>query len=952
MKESRVTAHRVVFWLCLFPVAFLPFSSAIADCPVSLSVGGRDAQSLMDVTVSTAGNCGGSNVGVEVDGLGAGHYACDNPFSPQGITPSCTNTFKVDTSCWGSGPHVVTGYAHCGFKDTDDFCRPHSGESTASASFNNRPTASLSISGADAFGKATVSIHAHFQTLTNGRQYVRLVRNGDINDVVAEARPPDGVQDFDWSPPFDLNCLTGELQLQSVAMTCGAHWSVIGGNPVPSDPSLIGYSGLQNVVTEQKPSASLSIGPPDESGVAIATVTGTFKYLLAGRRYVRLFRNGDISDVVRQERPADDQSSVTFEVSIGPFCGTPPPYRAAAMTCGAHWSVIGGNPVPSDPAFIGYSGEMTPEDLDKPSVGVSLEKGAMGANGTRKIKATVDFDFKQTSGKLTLDLKTWTDAAGQTHPGYTLQTWTSIPNTSSPVTYEFSPPSGARQVLVVATAEACGKATAEASIECGCEGTNDPVYFADGNVRVTDVDPLPMIAGHRLVRTYNSDEQVVAPFGRGWTTPFERRMILNTDNDEQLVSLVTASDEVVTFRGTGSTFRQTWPRSDRAPGTLVYDSIAGTYAHRAAGSSEVAVFRASDGRLVALRDLPTGHEAQFTYDAQGLPQTLTDSWSGTSWNITADTANRRIASIVVSGRPDLLWSYAYDADGNLLTVTAPGDNTWRTYEYSANRMTASYDGTGDLIESHTYDADGYGVSSTGPGDEIASIAYNLPGSVAQEQVTRVTYKTGATADYALRPVGGAHRVVRATGGCSSCGAGDATYVHDEKGRVIREQGPDGYVAVKTYTATQLASQEQYLKPAGCDPATDAQRCRLDPDALATALLESTVATIQTTFTYADPLWPDRVTRVVRPSVRAPGSERREDYVYHPTTGALTRTTVRGWTGDPPTPTERITTTTYYGVGNLSPPSIRAARSHQRGSRSLSRRVRPNRSMDHGPTWRT
>jgi YD repeat-containing protein len=54
---------------------------------------------------------------------------------------------------------------------------------------------------------------------------------------------------------------------------------------------------------------------------------------------------------------------------------------------------------------------------------------------------------------------------------------------------------------------------------------------------------------------------------------------------------------------------------------------------------------------VALRDLGTGHEAQFTYDAQGLPLTLTDSWSGTSWQLTADTPYRRIWSIEVSGRP-------------------------------------------------------------------------------------------------------------------------------------------------------------------------------------------------------------------------------------------------------------------------------------------------------------
>ena len=86
----------------------------------------------------------------------------------------------------------------------------------------------------------------------------------------------------------------------------------------------------------------------------------------------------------------------------------------------------------------------------------------------------------------------------------------------------------------------------------------------------------------------------------------------------------------------------------------------------------------------------------------------------------------------MSGHPDLVWSYAYDGDGNLLTVAAPGGGVWRTYEYAGNRMTASRDALGNLIESHSYDVGGYGTSSTGPSDEIAGIEYNLPGIVPDE----------------------------------------------------------------------------------------------------------------------------------------------------------------------------------------------------------------------------
>ena len=53
-----------------------------------------------------------------------------------------------------------------------------------------------------------------------------------------------------------------------------------------------------------------------------------------------------------------------------------------------------------------------------------------------------------------------------------------------------------------------------------------------------------------------------------------------------------------------------------------------------------------------------------------------------------------------------------------------------------------------------------------------------------------------------------------------------TYVHDQRGRVIREQGADGYVTVTVYAGDHVLSVTRSLKPAGCDPETDAQHCRL------------------------------------------------------------------------------------------------------------------------------
>jgi hypothetical protein len=45
--------------------------------------------------------------------------------------------------------------------------------------------------------------------------------------------------------------------------------------------------------------------------------------------------------------------------------------------------------------------------------------------------------------------------------------------------------------------------------------------------------------------------------------------------------------------------------------------------------------------------------------------------------------------VLVEGRPDLVWTYSYDAGGNLQTVLAPGSAAWRTHEYASRTRRAT-----------------------------------------------------------------------------------------------------------------------------------------------------------------------------------------------------------------------------------------------------------------------
>ena len=220
-----------------------------------------------------------------------------------------------------------------------------------------------------------------------------------------------------------------------------------------------------------------------------------------------------------------------------------------------------------------------PPGATKPTVSVTTDKAFDPVAQRIRNKATVKWEFgAATNGwSVRLDAMPWATADGAQHAGSVL--WNVGPTVARIGTkdYYFDSPGGAQQYLIKATAEACsGKTTDDAAAECTpCDGTasDDPVYFNDGNVGVSDGDPLPAIAGVTLARSYNSNEQVVALFGRGWTTLFDRRLIVNADGGESVISVTTETNDVVTFRGTGGSYRQTWPKARHAAGTLQYVAL-------------------------------------------------------------------------------------------------------------------------------------------------------------------------------------------------------------------------------------------------------------------------------------------------------------------------------------------------------------------------------------------
>jgi len=779
----------------------------------------------------------------------------------------------VTLTCRGTGQHR--------FRALGEDCKGTFDDDNTTVDISGEPTVSLNLSEPNDNGVITgTATYAFPNTDLNSGREVRFDRGNTT--IAGPFFPGPNQQTGTFQFTYNISCLPPDpLTFTAIATACPDHRSA---------------TDSKTVTPQHTPVVSLALDQTQQPNQAVVTYSfaGTGS---ASQRTIRL--EWGSGGLIGEVHPTTISGEERFTI---PECHSATSLKAVAIACGDQ----------SDEDTVTIAGG------GPPTVSLLLDKGDLDTQaGRRWIRGEVTWDMKDESSKpwsvQALVLR-WIDPDGTVSGGENVLDYVPDARTGTRP-FTFLAPSGARNVTVEAIATSCaGRDTQEVSIECPiCDDvTGNPVSVIDGNMSLSDVDPLPAIGRWTLTRNYNSDEQVRALFGRGWTTLFERRLIVNSDGADKIISIVTETNEVVTFRTVGGTLRQRWPQARSAMGTLSYDAAAGTYTHRAANSTEAAVFRASDGRLILLRDLATGRDAQLTYDAQGLPQSLVDVWSGMSWNLTTDATQKRVTSIAVSNRPDLVWSYSYDANGNLVAVTAPGPSAWRTYDYAANRMTASHDALGNLIESHTYDSNGRAISSTGSSDEIESVQYNLPGSDAGERITRITEKNGAVTDYVLRPSGGAFRSVRVIGGCASCGTRNTTKVRDVRGRMIREQSADGYVNTMMYEGEQLTSEQNHLRPAGCDPATDSNQCRIDTDALAGAELQTTTASISSTYAYGDPNWPERPTRITTPSIAAPERFRQEDITYHAVSGLVTSTNVRGWTGSERTRTDIGTMTTFYG----------------------------------------
>lgn len=888
----------------LFATLLLP-RLAFSTCAVTLNL--SQSGSFVTSVATSSGNCGGSRVDVYLDNSWLDSNVCEDRFAAQ----SCTSTKTFATYCMTNGTHTVVAIGNCNHS-TGTCPVEGAGSATATFTVSSTPSVSLDIPAPDPTGHTVARVTYAFPN-TNpdpGYDFQRHLRfDLDYGASYNAYGDMSGV----WEIPLTLTCMKGPHVFKAVTLACGG-WS--GFWVDPTNPDFIRESPPVTLTVSTKPTVGVSYTDSSAlDGTGTATVSYNFPNTASyPQRRVRLELDGHtLSEWM------SDTNAGTMDIPINLACAAPGVHTlvATAFACGT----IGPVTYPTDPDLIAQASTNVSTD-HKPTASVTVD------TSVNPQVAIVDYSFPRTNASSQRLLQLVWAATGEviaeTHPATMTGQW----RVTLPACVV-----GSDHDLLLVHAVACGDETAESStavllpqcdpacscplpaFACATQGPTcvaSPIRLANGNMRLSDRDPLPSAPFAPLARTYDSQLPTVGAFGRGWVSTFDAKLRSWGDADgRKFVSLRLEHDDRVLFDRQAGVYTQLYPPGAPASGTLSYDSATATFAHREAGSSVAHIYRASDGRLIALRSLAEQYDVQIAYDANGKPTHVQDSRGNWGWTIALNT-NGAIGTISVDGRPDLLWTYLYDGSNNLTTVRIGGD-TWRNYTYGLTGMTEARDGQDRLIESHTYDASGNALSSSASADDVTNIAYNLAGRVPGETVTRVTYATGRTTDYFSRFAGGKIRTVEVKGSCA-CGADEAVYAYDASGHVTRLQNASGYITLSAFDPAtgNVVSTSTNMRPSACDPATASDHCRLDPTSLASATLIETPATLTTTVAYGDARWPDQPTVTTMTSVVA-GHQRTESRTYHPLTGSVVNATVSGWQpGTQPGAVERSTATLLYG----------------------------------------
>ncbi|WP_035561356.1 DUF6531 domain-containing protein [Burkholderia sp. 9120] len=329
----------------------------------------------------------------------------------------------------------------------------------------------------------------------------------------------------------------------------------------------------------------------------------------------------------------------------------------------------------------------------------------------------------------------------------------------------------------------------------------DPVYPGNGAVTLTETDfvsgdDLPM----RFTRTYRSKSLSAssAAMGPVWFHSWQRNLGLANANSGSASKVLAYREngEPVTFNW----FSGSWRTAGFTGLALVQSGSGWTLTDLKTDTTES---YSAQGLLLS-ESTKTGFVRTLTYDSSGLLTTITQHAAGTDAKqditLRLDYDDRRRLSRLNDplGR---LTQYAYDASGNLVSVTWPDGNVHR-YVYDdtrfRNALTGEIDETGSRIATWSYDTQGRATAVSHADSSLnAQFAYGA-GTTAVTDSKRTT-------TLSFSSVGG---VLRPTSSRSADGA--KSFAWDASGSLLKDSDEGGNAEYSYDVAGRHGSQVKML----------------------------------------------------------------------------------------------------------------------------------------------
>ncbi len=310
----------------------------------------------------------------------------------------------------------------------------------------------------------------------------------------------------------------------------------------------------------------------------------------------------------------------------------------------------------------------------------------------------------------------------------------------------------------------------------GCNQSGSPVDVATGNFFQTF--PILSIVGRGPALTvalnYHSFDGRIGPFGQGWSSSMDQRVIKMTDG-AQITSMcagpdgrrsryVRNPDGSYTNAGYGNdrltenpdgtfvlrekygTLRNYSSNGllasivDRNGNTMTfqYDQTGFLTSATDASGRKVTFVKGASGKVASLSD-PANRQFEFTYDANGLLTGIKDPLTNST---TMQYASNRQLSQLADPKGNVLLRATYNTNGTLATYTERGE-TWTVAYNSAASQTTETDSSGNRWV-HTYNATGSITRTTYPVGGFMTRAYDARFNPSQftdqnGNVTQTTY---------------------------------------------------------------------------------------------------------------------------------------------------------------------------------------------------------------------